>query len=342
MINPDKNHEYLVKKIEPKLSKVLAESFEDGKIEIEKKFLELTGVKTIEENACPLNVTIERDEDKGDYRLIRFTFESEREEIVPCYLLIPRLPQKQKYPVAITLQGHSTGFHNSIGEAKYEGDEKNYPRTCFALQAVKEGFIALAIEQRGLGERRTQNERLYGGQDCRHASMVAIHLGRTLIGERIWDIKRAIDALENFPECDLDKIIITGNSGGGTASYYAACYDKRIKICAPSCSVCTYRDSILSLGHCTCNYIPFAYQYFEMADLACMIAPRNILLLAGKKDTIFPIEGVRRAFQTIQNVYKRTNATENCKLIETEKGHMWCDDLIWPAIKKEFERLGWR
>lgn len=48
--------------------------------------------------------------DRQDYRFIRFTFESEYDEIVPCYLLIPKLG-KEKYPVAITLQGHTTGFH---------------------------------------------------------------------------------------------------------------------------------------------------------------------------------------------------------------------------------------
>ena len=81
------------------------------------------------------------------------TFESEKGEFVPCYLLIPDTG-KEKYPVAITLQGHSTGFHNSIGVVKYEQDEAYQPRGQFAIQTVKNGFIALAIEQRGMGERR--------------------------------------------------------------------------------------------------------------------------------------------------------------------------------------------
>ena len=41
-------------------------------------------------------------------------FESENDSFVPCYLLIPDT-SKEKYPVAITLQGHTTGFHNSVG-----------------------------------------------------------------------------------------------------------------------------------------------------------------------------------------------------------------------------------
>jgi hypothetical protein len=55
----------------------------------------------------------------------------------------------------------------------------------------------------------------------------------------------------------LEKIVITGNSGGGTASFYSACLDERIKISAPSCSFCTYDSSILDIHHCPCNQIPY-------------------------------------------------------------------------------------
>ncbi|MDF2440591.1 MAG: hypothetical protein JWN98_1575 [Abditibacteriota bacterium] len=33
---------------------------------------------------------------------------------------------------------------------------------------------------------------------CHHASMAALLLGRTMIGERMWDVSRAIDALEHL------------------------------------------------------------------------------------------------------------------------------------------------
>ena len=29
------------------------------------------------------------------------------------------------------------------------------------------------------------------------------------------------------------------------------------------------------------------------------------------------------------------------RLIETEEGHAWCEDLIWSAIKSEVDKLGW-
>ena len=69
-------------------------------------------------------------------------------------------------------------------------------------------------------------------------------LGRTMIGERVWDVSRANDALGAFPEVDVDRVACMGNSGGGATTFYAACLEPRIRVAMPSCSVCTYRDSI--------------------------------------------------------------------------------------------------
>ena len=93
--------------------------------------------------------------------------------------------------------------------------------------------------------------------------------------------------METFSQCDLNKILITGSSGGGTASYYSACYDERIKVSVPNCSFCSYKTSIMNIYHCSCNFIPHAYEWFEMQDLACLIAPRSLLAVNAKEDLIF-------------------------------------------------------
>lgn len=301
------------------------------------KLSELLGTEEIAKNACPLRVAIENETQKDGYRQIRFVFESERGAFVPCYLLVPD-DGKKKYPVAICLQGHSSGFHNSVGILKYDGDKEYQPRGQFAVQAVKRGFAALAIEQRALGERRTRRHE-YGF--CTFTAMTELSLGRTIIGERVWDISRAIDALSVFNDLDLDKIVITGNSGGGTASFYAACIEERIKISVPSCSFCTFDSSILNLHHCPCNHIPHVRQWFDMGDLSCLIAPRELIVVAGKKDNIFPLNGVKEAFATAQEVYKAAGVPENCSLIVTDKGHWWCEDIVWDAIVSKCGKLGW-
>ena len=176
---------------------------------LKQKFIELTGLDVIAENACAEpRITVESEEQKEGYRQIRFLFESEQEELVPCYLLIPDTG-KEKYPLAITLQGHSTGFHNSVGIIKYERDASYQPRGQFGVQAVKRGYISLCIEQRAMGERRVQSPTEHK-RGCEFQAHNALMLGRTLIGERVWDISRALDLLPALcPQCDMERIFIT-------------------------------------------------------------------------------------------------------------------------------------
>lgn len=318
-----------------------SKDFDAWRKQVKDKFIELIGMENIERNACPLNMEIEEDVVIDNYRRIRFVFESEVGAFVPCYLLIPNSNEKKKYPLAITLQGHSTGFHNSVGIVKYESDESYQPRGQFAIQAVENGFCALAIEQRGMGERRPRGPYQDGAQMCSYEAQMALLLSRTILAERMWDVSRAIDLMDNFPEVDTDKILITGNSGGGTASFYSACYDERIKLAVPSCAFCTFSSSILESFHCSCNFIPRSYEYFEMEDIAGILAPKNVVFIAGKEDIIFPIEGTREAYATVEKIYKKAGAPDKCKLIETPMGHWWCVDIVWPAIREEIKKMGW-
>ncbi len=333
-------HDLLVKKIGQSLAFDPTRDYETWKREIRNKLYELTGLYEIEQNAAPdPDFLIEFEEKKEGYTKIRFSFASEVGTRVPCYLLIPDTG-KEKYPVAITLQGHSTGFHNSVGEIKFEKDVDYQPRGQFGLQAVENGYISLCIEQRGMGERRPTAPSRKNSY-CTYTAMTALLLGRTILGERMFDVHKAIDLLGRFDACDTDKIFITGNSGGGTMTYYATCYDERIKFCAPSCAFCPYETSILDIYHCTCNYIPNAYRYFEMQDLACLIAPRPIAVIAGKEDAIFPIEGVRKGYKTLSDIYAVAGAPEACRLVETPKNHWWCVDIVWETINAEAKKLGW-
>ncbi len=92
-----------------------------------------------------------------------------------------------------------------------------------------------------MGERRPNDTHQKDAQMCEYKAHMALMLGRTILGERMWDVSKAIDALSEFSVCDTDKILITGNSGGRTISLYASVYDERIKLSAPSCAFCMYR-----------------------------------------------------------------------------------------------------
>ena len=336
-INGNKCHATQMGKLKPALAYDESKDYSAWKAQIATKLCELTGIDLIAENACEPNLTVEEDIMMDGYRRIRFVFYSEIDAMVPCYLLIPDT-NKEKYPLMITLQGHTTGMHISLGIEKYPGDEEYSTNSAFALQAVENGYAALCIEQRSMGERRPPDiaDRAH---NCCFQTHNAFMLGRTTIGERVWDISRAIDLMASFPQIDTGKIGITGNSGGGTASFYAACLDERIKVAAPSCAFCPYKDSIMAMLHCGCNYIPSAYRYFEMEDLSCLIAPRTLICVNGEKDPIFPYEAAKRAFDTVKRIYAREGAEQNCKIVPTPMAHWWMPDIIWPEINAAFAKI---
>lgn len=272
----------------------------------------------------------------GAHRRIDFVFTAEPGADVPCMLVLPA-GATEKVPVVICLQGHSSGFHLSVGEARSERDKASLAGgRDFALQAVSRGYAALCIEQRAFGLRAEQRPAAVRGETpypyCHHPALVALLLGRTLVGQRVWDVMRAIDTLGRFAEVDAGKVACMGHSGGGTVTYCAAAYDPRITIAMASCSVCTYRSSIAHVNHCADNYLPNILHYLEMADIAGLIAPRPLVVVTGRQDPLFPIAGVEEAFGDIAAIYRTAGAAEACRLVIGEGGHHFYPEQAWQAF----------
>ena len=335
----DKCHDTLRDNLKQKYAFNPNEDFEMQKNRAKEKLIELLGMEDIIQNkADDDKFKIEEVVQCDGYTRTRFTFQSEVDSIVPCYILIPD-GDKEKYPLAITLQGHSTGFHNSIGIAKSKDDEEYIARGNIAVQAVKEGYVALAIEQRCMGERITS--RHTWSHTCEYPTLNAMMMGRTTIGERIFDISCAIDEMKRFDKVDTSKILITGGSGGGTMAFYTACLEDRISFAIPCYAFCSFKTSIMDIYHCSCNYIPSLYKYFEMHDVAVALAPKKVTFITGKEDPIFPIHGVRDSYSVVEKIYQSAGAPNDCRLVITPKGHYWCKEMVWDAIREGVKELGW-
>jgi len=331
----DNCHVELLKNITPALAFKEDCNYEEWRAQVKAKLTELLGDMPEMVDANP---RVEWEEDCGDYIERRIIFTAEKGVDVPCHLWMPKSAAKPM-PAVICLQGHTSGMHISMSKPLYPGDEKliSGGDRDFAKQIVKEGYAALVLEQRAFGERKSDAYLKFvpdAKTTCWHPAMTAILMGRTLIGERVWDISRAIDVLETVPEIDAEKIALMGNSGGGTATYYAACMDERIKIAMPSCSVCTFADSIVAGRHCTCNYIPNIAKYVDMGDLACLIAPRPLVMVSGEKDPGFHIEGCRKSYETIEAIYAKAGAADKCRLVVGSEGHRFYADLSWPVFRE--------
>lgn len=348
-------HDILVEKAKPILTFDENRNFEEYRKELREKFMELTGLYDIEKNAAlDPDFQIEEEVQLDGYKRYRITFESEVGAYVLAYVLIPDgLKKGEKRPLVFTQQGHSSGVHNSVGIELYEGDKKyQETRGMFAVQSVKQGYITVAVENRAMGERAAQNITNEKGEitrivqlgkvhDCFYEEMTGMLLGRCNIGERCFDMKCAIDVmLKHFGEhIDEKKIVVTGNSGGGTVSFYSACYDERIALSVPSCAFCPYPDSILQFYHCSCNYIPSAFKWFDMQDLSALIAPRRLVLVNGEWDHGFLAKGVRKGYETVKKVYEKAGVPDNCASIIHQYGHFWAVEYMWPLIHQWIAKI---
>ena len=331
-VSPSEYHQHLMQQIQPSLA-YSGGDVTQWQARLRRRLQQLIGSFPRQRPPLSVRQLWVREHALGWIEKIVFT--SEPYSDVPAYVCLPRnVPPP--YPFMICLQGHTTGMHVSIAvqsedetqPLEVEGDRD------FALGCLRHGIAALCLEQRSFGERREQKQAQVSEHGCHDAAMQALLLGKTLLGERIFDVDRGIDYLAERGDADMQRIGVMGNSGGGTVSIYAAAQLNRIAFAMPSCSFCTFRDSILSIYHCADNYVPKILQYAEMADILGLFAPRPVVIVAGQDDPIFPLQGVLQAFEHLKTIYEAYSGGDNCHLVVGSGGHRFYADEAWPIMRK--------
>lgn len=336
-LSPSDYHKYLMSKNMPSLG-YNGDDFKPWRYRLRRKLKQLVGTMPKQRCALKPRRLWMREIPTGTIEKIVFT--SEPYADVTAYVCLPK-GVKPPYTFMICLQGHSTGMHNSIAvqiddetqPCKVEGDRD------FGTECMNHGIAALCIEQRSFGERREQVQEYIAPHGCHNATMHALMLGKTLTGERVYDVDRGIDYLASRGDADMKRIGVMGNSGGGTISIYSAALLSRIAFAMPSCCFCTFKESIMSIYHCMDNYIPGLLNFAEMSDVAGLFAPKPMVIVAGKEDEIFPIKATRKAFRDLQRIYTASGAKNRCHLIVGSGGHRFYASDAWPVMLQEIETL---
>ena len=335
-LSPSECHQHLMKNMQQTLA------YDGGDVAawqeaLRGKVAELVG--DMPEERVDLNVQTlwKRDHPLGTIEKIIFTGEPYAD--VPAYVCLPK-DVDPPYTFFVCLQGHSTGAHNSIAVDREDNEtpiEVPGDRD-FGLGCMERGIAALCIEQRSFGERRELVQERLSPHGCHDAVMHALMLGRTLLGERVFDVDRGIDYLAERGDADMDRIGVMGNSGGGTVSLFSAALLPRIRYAMPSCYFCTFTDSVMSIYHCADNYVPGLLKYAEMPDVMGLFAPRPVVCVAGKDDGIFPVDGVMRAFTRLKEIYTAAGAADHCHLVIGNEGHRFYAKEAWPKMLKEIRQ----
>ena len=275
-----------------------------------------------------------RSEDAGFAIREWWTIKTEPDVTIPFVLLRPK-DQVGKVPLMITPHGHSPNselsagiYRNETDRMKGEEGERNV-----AMQAVQHGFIAIAPTARGFGDTRSDKDKEEGNtSSCRELMLRDALVGRTPVGDRVWDVMKIIDwALETQP-VDGKNIVVSGNSGGGTVSLYAAAIDTRISISVPGSAFADFSGSIGHRRHCECNYIPGIMKLGDIGEVAGLIAPRGFCALNGDEDPLFPIAAARKSYEITRRIYEIAGAEDNCNLYVGNGGHRYYKAGAWEFI----------
>lgn len=157
--------------------------------------------------------------------------------------------------------------------------------------------------------------------------------GRTLVGERLWDLMRAVDLLASVNEVDRSRIGCAGLSLGGEMSMWLAAMDTRIAACVAS-GFLTVMDQ-MERDHCMCWKLDGLRELVDFADIFALIAPRPLQCQNGllEPPTQFIVPLARHALREIRPIYADLGAPGNVALDVHDGAH----EIDLPALLAFFE-----
>lgn len=243
------------------------------------------------------------EEDMGAYVRRHLRIVSGSDDSIPAYLLVPKKLQQNPSPAMIVLhQTQAPGKQEACGMI---GD----PNMAFALELVERGYICIAPDAIGFGERIPEGEQPYYGAHDFYRK----HPDWSFFGKMNWDVQRVIDYLETIPEVDASRIGCMGHSHGAYGTIMAAAFDTRIKAAIASCGFTTLRTDPRPdrWSHLTALlprlgfYIDDIDQApFDWHEIAACIAPRAYFNHATLNDDIFPnTENLSTVYVQLGEVY---------------------------------------
>lgn len=172
---------------------------------------------------------------------------------------------------------------------------------------ARAGYLAIAFDPPMFGEKAAGNNHFNDG-------VRDYLIGRTSSRYFVRDAIRCIDYAATRADTDLSRgVAMTGVSGGGTTTTFAALLDDRIAVIGPACCVTPLADLDITQCYCGCPEThPFGRYAagIDEVDLLCAAAPTPCMLMAGAKDGVFRIEDTRRLAELAAGFYAASGASE--------------------------------
>lgn len=286
------------------------------------QLLEMLGLSPMPKRT-PLKPVITGTIDHGDFIVEKLHFQSSPGLYVTGNLYRPK-NLTGKAPAILYVCGHGQVIKDGIAY----GSKVHYQH--HPAWFARHGYVCLIIDTMQLGE----IEGVHHGTH-RLNRWWWISRGYTPAGVEAWNGIRAVDYLVSRPEVDAEKIGITGRSGGGIYSWWAAGIDERIKVAIPVAGVTDLRNYVVDgcvTGHCDCMFMVNTYRW-DYPKLATLFAPKPLLISNSDRDPIFPIDGVFRTYQTVRSVYEKMDKGDLLALNTVAGPHMDIQELQIHAFR---------
>jgi dienelactone hydrolase len=251
---------------------------------------------------------------------------------VPAYLLTPTDERGDggKRRAVLCLHGHGHGKDDVVGDAGAGTEDERADRAAwiaehnsdYARRFAQMGFVVLAPEARGFGERAEGSE-----QGCHVPGVISLLLGLPITGQRLRDDMAALDYLCALPTVDAERVGCVGLSEGGKRTLYLAAMDDRVKAAVISGYYSTLKGAIRQwdklCGWDICNYVPGLLRYADYTDLAALIAPRPLLVESGTEDALYDQQVVQEALDVTARAYEALGARDHLDADIFAGGHRW-------------------
>lgn len=263
----------------------------------------------------PLVYNEEKREIKENYIEIKYSVNGIRNLPFPVYVL---KPLKGNGKTVLYLHGHDD---MGVVGALLERHDKERFHHMLPILLAQLGYTVVAPECMGFGEGYYQysEEKPSEKSGCFMNVGILSMCGFNIIGVRTMQVMKTIDFIlgEQLPE----DITIFGVSGGALTGTMAGVLDNRVKRVALAAYPNSYKESILKKDHCIENYIPGIFQMGDSYEILSLAAPKPLLVINGKYDRGFTIEGSIEAIEYLEKVYERINRKNHFKGILFEGKH---------------------
>lgn len=204
--------------------------------------------------------------------------------------------------------------------------EHNYD---YGLQMAKAGFVTIAIDWRGFGERDDRHKPInhdvvHGRDICNVHYLRATVLGQTMLGLNVHDGQRALDYLCAQPFVDAERLGVMGLSFGGTMTTWMALCDERLKAADIICYSDRFADfGMRDVNFCGSQISPGLFALADVPDLHGLIAPRPLLVEIGVHDECFRVDSALSCYREVEKVYAAAGAGDRLALDLHPGGHAW-------------------